>query len=61
MKNYVVEGSFKVEKEWRRFKKTIESNNEKNAKEKLYSLLGSEHRLKRNKIKISSVEEMKGE
>lgn len=57
MKTYIVEGIFKADKTWQPFKKTIQSNNEKNAREKVYSLLGSKHRLKRNQIKISEIKE----
>jgi large subunit ribosomal protein LX len=60
MKTYVIEGNFEVKgRGWRHFKKTIQSNNEKNAVEKIYSLLGGKHRLKRNQIKINAIKEVK--
>jgi len=49
-------GSFKAGRSWERFTKKVSSNNEKNATEKLYSLIGSEHGLKRNLIRIESIE-----
>ncbi len=49
-------GSFKAGRSWERFTKRVSSNNEKNAAEKLYSLIGSEHGLKRRMIRIESVE-----
>ena len=55
---YEVKGKFKAEKvsgSWRSFSKFIESDNEKNAIEWVYSLMGSEHGLKRYLIKIDEV------
>ena len=49
-------GSFKAGRSWERFTKRVSSNNENNAAEKLYSLIGSEHGLKRRMIRIESVE-----
>ena len=49
-------GSFKAGRSWERFTKKVSRNNEKNAAEKLYSLIGSEHGLKRRMIRIESVE-----
>jgi large subunit ribosomal protein LX len=58
MRNFEIRGRFKavtVGKAWRSFTKVVESQNEKNAVEKVYSLIGSEHGLKRNFIKIDEV------
>jgi large subunit ribosomal protein LX len=55
---YEVKGKYraeKVNKIWRSFSKFIESENEKNAVEWVYSLMGSEHGLTRNLIKIDEV------
>jgi large subunit ribosomal protein LX len=55
---YEVKGKYraeKVNKVWRSFSKFIESENEKNAVEWVYSLMGSEHGLTRNLIKIDEV------
>jgi len=55
---YEVKGKYKagkVSKGWRSFSKSIESDNEKNAVEWVYSLMGSEHGLKRYLIKIDEV------
>lgn len=55
---FEVKGRFKGErigKAWRPFTKMIDSQNEKNAREIVYSLMGSEHGLKRNLIKIDEV------
>jgi len=44
-----------VGKTWNSFSKEIECSSEKNAIEKIYSLMGSKHGLKRNEIKIDGV------
>jgi len=55
-KTFKITGSFKAGRSWERFTKKVSSNNEKNAAEKLYSLIGSEHRLKRQMIRIECIE-----
>ncbi len=55
MQQFIVSGTFRAEHLWENFTKTITSQNESNAKEKVYSLIGSEHGLKRNLIKIESI------
>lgn len=57
MKTFQVKGTFKAGVTWEKFTKVVESQNEKNALEKVYSLFGSKHGLKRNFVKIDSVEE----
>jgi large subunit ribosomal protein LX len=58
MKKFRVKGVFKAGRNWEHFSKKLVSNNEKNAAEKLYSLIGSEHGLKRNLIRIETVESL---
>lgn len=55
MVDFEVRGKFKVKRDWQSFSKVVESNNEKNAAEKAYSLLGSEQGVKRNLVKIEEV------
>jgi large subunit ribosomal protein LX len=53
-----IKGKYKgglVGKTWLPFSKVVESQNEKNAVNKVYSLMGSEHGLKRNLITIDEV------
>ncbi len=57
MKTFLIEGEFKAGKEWEKFRKQVQGPNERTAVEKLYSLLGSKHGLKRIFIKIHSVRE----
>ncbi|HOV82524.1 MAG TPA: 50S ribosomal protein L18Ae [Methanothrix sp.] len=58
MSNFEIRGRYKggiVGKTWLPFSKVVESENEKNAINKVYSLMGSEHGLKRDLIKIDEV------
>ncbi|NOR59464.1 MAG: 50S ribosomal protein L18a [Methanosarcinales archaeon] len=54
MENYIISGRFKAGRTWEKFTKKVASQNEKNAKDKVYSLIGSEHNLKRNLIQLES-------
>ena len=56
--NFEIRGRYKgglVGKTWLPFSKAVASQNEKNAVNKVYSLMGSEHGLKRDCIKIDEV------
>jgi len=57
--NFIVKGNFKAGKKWEPFTKKITTLNKKLALEKTYSLIGSEHGLRRNLIKINSADEAK--
>lgn len=59
--NFTVKGTFKAGQKWERFTKDITSPNKNNATEKTYSLIGSEHGLRRRLVKIESVEVVKNE
>ncbi|HIP25247.1 MAG TPA: 50S ribosomal protein L18a [Archaeoglobus profundus] len=52
---FEIEGVFKNANQWQKFKKIVEAHNEKFAIEKVYSLLGSNHKVKRHLIKIKNV------
>ena len=43
MKSFIVKGKFKAGNSWEKFTKKIESQNEKNATDKVYSIFGSKH------------------
>jgi len=58
MANFVITGKFKSGFFWEKFTKTIESENEKNAREKVYSIIGSKHGSKRRSILIESISEV---
>ena len=58
MSKFEIKGRYKgglVGKTWLPFSKAVESESEKNAINKVYSLMGSEHGLKRDLIKIDEV------
>ena len=58
MSNFEINGRYKgglIGKTWLTFSKVVESPNEKNAVNKVYSLMGSQHGLKRGLIKIDEV------
>lgn len=57
MGKFIVEGKFKAGVQWEKFSKEIESQNAKNAEEKILSIFGSKHGIGRNLIKIDSVKE----
>ncbi len=58
MSEFEIRGKFRIGKAWQSFTKVLESNNEKNAVEKAYSLLGSEQRVKRSFIRIDEVKSL---
>jgi large subunit ribosomal protein LX len=56
---FEVTGRFRNEGGWNRFRKIIEAHNEKFAFEKTLSLIGSNHKVKRNLIEIQEIRELK--
>ncbi|MCD6382945.1 MAG: 50S ribosomal protein L18a [Thermoplasmata archaeon] len=62
MKPYLVEGYYPLPVVGRqRFRKEVAARDEKEAVEKVYSLLGSNHKVKRRFIKIESVKPLSPE
>lgn len=57
MKSFIVKGKFKAGNIWENFTKKIESQNEKNATDKTYSIFGSKHGVKRSQVQIESIAE----
>ena len=57
--DFTIKGTFKAGLKWEHFSKKVVSQNKKNAMEKAYSLIGSEHGLERRLIKIEGAEEVK--
>jgi len=58
MSTFEIKGKYKgglVGKTWLPFCKVVLGQNEKNAVDKVYSIMGSEHGLKRGLIKIDEV------
>ena len=52
---FEISGEFKTQNGWQKFKKIVEAHNERFAIEKVYSLIGSNHKVKRHLIKIKSI------
>ena len=61
VKIFRITGNFKQRRETSPFSKEYLAVTEKNAKDKLFSQLGSKNRLKRNQIKIQSISEISKE
>jgi large subunit ribosomal protein LX len=59
--SYRVEGTFQMDGEWRPYAKVITAPNEEQARERVYTLFGSKHRLKRREIRVAKVEPSEGE
>jgi large subunit ribosomal protein LX len=59
--SYRVEGTFRMDGEWRPYEKLISAPNEAQARERIYTLLGSKHRLKRREIRVAKVQPAEGE
>ena len=57
-KAYKVEGKFYVKNIWHPFSKEVVSSSKVKAKEKVLSIIGSNHRVKRNKIIIDNLKEV---
>jgi large subunit ribosomal protein LX len=53
--DFEIRGRFRNGDEWRTFKKVVSAHNERFAREKVLSLIGSHHKVKRNLIKIEEV------
>ncbi|MDD3976896.1 50S ribosomal protein L18a [Methanomicrobium antiquum] len=58
---FEVQGNFKSGFDYQPFKKEVFAPNEKQATERIYTIIGSKHRLKRNYIKIDGVRLIDGE
>jgi large subunit ribosomal protein LX len=55
MSEFVVSGRFQDRIGHREFEKTVDAPNEDVARERTFSLLGSEHGLRRTQVEISEV------
>ncbi|NLX48705.1 MAG: 50S ribosomal protein L18a [Methanospirillum sp.] len=61
MKQYSVSGTFRCGDEWRPFMKTVSAPNEAQAQERIMTIIGSKHRLKRMYITVDGVTALSGE
>jgi large subunit ribosomal protein LX len=53
--SFVVQGTFLQGNTWHRYEKTVRAPSEKLAAERIYTVFGSKHRLKRRDITIDQV------
>jgi large subunit ribosomal protein LX len=60
-KSFWVQGTCKIGDEWKPYTKVIEAPNERLAEERVYTLIGSKHRLKRSYIKVDTIRVYDGE
>ncbi|MFO8133425.1 MAG: 50S ribosomal protein L18Ae [Thermoplasmatota archaeon] len=58
VKAYRVEGTFYMKNTWQPFKKEVVSEDEGGAREKVLSLIGSNHKVKRKMVRIENVVEL---
>lgn len=58
-KQYLVRGNFLIGKKYQKFCTEITTNS--SPEEKIYSILGSRHNVKRRNIHIENIEELAGE
>ncbi len=58
---FEVKGKFRKAKKWKSFTKKVEAQNERMAVEKTYSLIGSNHKVKRNLIEINNIGQVEEE
>ncbi|HUK38263.1 MAG TPA: 50S ribosomal protein L18Ae [Methanomicrobiales archaeon] len=59
--SFQIEGTFRIDGSWKPYRKVIEAPNEEQARERVFTLLGSQHRLKRRDIRVGKIEPAKGE
>jgi len=60
-RNYQVEGTFQMDGKWRPYEKVVSAPNKEQARERIYTLLGSKHRLKRREIRVGKIRPAEGE
>lgn len=55
---YLIKGTIQFPDELKSFSKEVEGKSKNHAKQHLYSLFGSNNRMRRNKIKINTITKM---
>ncbi|MDO8841418.1 MAG: 50S ribosomal protein L18Ae [Methanocalculus sp.] len=58
---FELSGVMKIGDAWKPYTKVIGAPNEVQARERIYTLMGSKHRIERRYIKIESVKSVNGE
>jgi len=57
---FEIRGMFKDSEGWKKFRKVINAESEKLALEKLKSLIGSNHKVKRHLIRVEEIKKVGG-
>ena len=55
---FEIAGRFKTPEGWQPFKKVVDASTERFAIEKVYSLIGSNHKVKRHLVRINEVKQV---
>ena len=58
---FEIVGACRIDNDWKPFRKVVTAANENLARERVFTDIGSKHHLKRNYIKIESVNVVAGE
>ncbi|MEN6610607.1 MAG: 50S ribosomal protein L18Ae [Methanoregulaceae archaeon] len=58
---FEVKGTFRMGENWKPYTKTVSAPNENQARERIFTDLGSRHRLKRRYITVNTVTVLRGE
>ncbi|MCP1714839.1 large subunit ribosomal protein LX [Methanocalculus alkaliphilus] len=61
LREFEVSGAVKIGDSWKPYTKVIGAPNEVQARERIYTLIGSKHRLERRLIKIESIKSVNAE
>jgi large subunit ribosomal protein LX len=61
MKTFRVSGKFRQAGEWQKFKRELAALSKEQALERIYSELGSRHKVKRNLIRVEEIIELTAE
>ncbi len=55
---FEISGRFKTSDGWQPFRKIVDASTERFAVEKVYSLIGSNHKIKRHLVKIEEIRQV---
>lgn len=58
---FEITGLMKIGDDWKPYTKVVSAPNEVQARERIYTLMGSKHRIERRLIKIESIKSVNGE
>ncbi len=58
---FTVKGEFRMGEDWKPYTKVIAAPNEAQARERIFTIMGSKHRLKRQYVRITEVTPAEGD